>query len=223
MEHPRFYFVCFSSIILCAILTCSACFASVDLNVGVKVGDWMEYGVSYVGLPELGASFFGYEIIKVDNSVLTILGTTNYSNGTIETENYTVDIFKHSFRDFDGFIIPTPISEGWSSFFSGDENRSDLIVDSFESREYAGVMRDVVVVNFSMDDGSSVYVYDVSFGVLVEYQRFESEYSLDVKLEKTNLWTPGIFGFDPIYFLLIFVFLIIVVVFLILRKRRKEP
>ena len=108
-----------------------------------------------------------------------------------------------------------------STVFSGDENRSDLIVDSFESSEYAGVVRDVVVVNFSRDDGSSVYVYDVSFGVLVEYQRFESGYSLDVKLENTNLWFSGIFGVDPIYFLLVFVFLVIMVVFFIRRKRRK--
>jgi len=60
--------------------------ANAELGVGVKHGDWMEYGVSYEGLPELAANFFGYEIIDVNNNVLTIKGTTNYSNGTIETE-----------------------------------------------------------------------------------------------------------------------------------------
>lgn len=223
MKRTGFYPIFLISAILCAFFAFSISFAATDLNVGVKVGDWMEYGVSYAGLPELGASFFGYEIIEVDNTVLTITGTTNYSNGTIEIENYIVDIFKNSFRDFDGFIIPAPINKEASSFYSGDENLGDLIIDSFESREYNGVERDVVVVNFSRNGGSNVFVYDIFSGVLVEYQRFESSYSLEVKLEKTNLWSPEILGFNPmiLYAILIAVIIIIIIVAILALKRRK--
>jgi len=195
--------------------------ANAELGVGVKHGDWMEYGVSYEGLPELAANFFGYEIIDVNNNVLTIKGTTNYSNGTIETENYVVDIFKNSFKDFDGFIIPSPIGEDLS-FFSGDINRGDLNISSFETKEYSGANRDVAITNFSRDDSSSIYIYDRSHGILVEYQRFESDYSLSVKLENTNLWSSKIFGIEPNYFYVLtslIVLIIGVALFLTLRKR----
>ena len=222
MKHAVFYPILLISAILCNFFAFPISFAA-ELNVGVKVGDWMEYGVSYTGLPELGASFFGYEIIQVDNSVLTITGTTNYSNGTIETENYIVDIFKNSFRDFDGFIIPAPINKEESSFYSGDENIGDLIIDSFESREYNSINRDVVIVNFSRNDASSTYFYDISFGVLVEYQRFESNYSLEVKLEKTNLWSPEILRFNPmlLYGAIIAVVATIIIIVILLMKRKK--
>lgn len=208
-------------LLFCIVLTIG--FAKADLGVWVKKGDWLEYGVSYHGLPELAANFFGYEIIEVDGTKLTITGTTNFSNGTIETENYVVDIFGNSFRDFDGFIIPAPLGDG-DSFYSGEESRGDLIVESIENRVYSGVERSVAVVNLSREEGSSVYVYDISLGVLVEYQRIESDYSIEVKLENTNLWSPRILGIEPacFYFLIVLIVLFVgLALFFALRKKRR--
>ncbi len=212
------------SIALLALTILTVNLANAELGVGVKQGDWMEYGVSYEGLPELAANFFAYEIIDVNNSVLTIKGTTNYSNGTIETENYVVNIFKNSFKDFDGFIIPSPIGEDLS-FFSGDINRGDLNISSFETKEYSGANRDVAIANFSKDDSSSIFIYDRYHGVLVEYQRFESDYSLSVKLENTNLWSSKSFGIEPNYFYVLTILIVLIIgisLFLTLRKKHRS-
>lgn len=222
MNQSRFPFSNLIIVFLCIFLLFSICFAEVDFGVRVGVGDWMEYNVSYEGLPELGANFFGYEIIEVNNSVLTIMGTTNYSNGTIETENYIVDIFRNSFTDFDGFIIPGPIGEELS-FFSGDVNLGYFNISSLEIKDYSGAQRDVVIVNLSKGESSNKYIYDKSFGILVEYQQFESEYSLSVKLTKTNLWSSTILGLEPTQFSLFIIligFLIILFVYFLIRKRK---
>ncbi len=108
------------------------------------------------------------------------------------------------------------------SFYSGDERLGDLIVDSFDTRIYDGVDRSVAIVNPSRNGGTSIFVYDVYLGVLVEYQRFEEGYSIEVKLQETNLWDSRILGLEPFYFYFIIIVILLFIgltVFFTLRKR----
>ena len=53
------------------LLSCVFCFivfvelfsVSLGFSVGVKEGDWIEYGISFTGTPELTASSHGFEVI----------------------------------------------------------------------------------------------------------------------------------------------------------------
>ena len=188
-------------------------------SVGVKEGDWIEYGISFTGAPELTASSHGFEVVDVDGTVVTVRGTTHFSNGTIETEEYIVDVAVESWSKFDGFIIPSPVSDV-GSFYSGEVSLGNLTVEGVEERTYAGARRNVVYTNLSRGEGTTVFYYDKNLGVLLEFDRVDPDFTLSVVAERTNMWCGEMWVFElELFFIVVFVLVVVSLIFLRRRKR----
>ncbi len=198
------------------IIACLSAVASAELSVGVKQGNWIQYSVSYTGTPMQGhdVTWARMEILAVATPNIDVVITSRFSDGSMETTNYTLNL--ETGHLIDSFIIPANLKAG-DTF--KDENLGTVTLDKAEIRQYAGNTRTVV----SASVGNNTYVWDQATGVSVEGASQTAEYTITTVVSSTNMWQPSEVNWASIFLaaavLLIVVFAVAAVVAHYQRKR----
>jgi hypothetical protein len=119
-------------------------------------------------------------------------------------------------------VIPANLRDG-DKFF--DKSVGNITIGSVEARDYAGSNRVVVVGS----KGQNVDYWDQSTGFLLEGISNYPDYTMTVKVDKTNLWgtqqtgsDPPIFSDSTVFYVVAFVAAIAVIIAVIIVARRKK-
>jgi len=191
--------------------------ASAEIIVGVKQGDWIEYGITITGeVPEEHNVDWGkIEVIAVEGKKIDIKITSRYVDGREET--LTASLNLETGQIGDAFIIPANLGNGGTF---REQHAGTMTISGVEERTYAGATRSVVYASTPI----TMFYWDQSTGVLVEATSSYPDFTLTTKAEKTNMWQTQIFGLDPIVFIVLIVLLTAVLLALaifLLRKMKK--
>jgi len=184
----------------------SLAFATADLSVGVKGGDWIEYNVTSTGAPiqDHDVVWARMEIISVQGTSISVSITSRFSDNTSDTTNSTLNL--QTGHLIDDFIIPANLNAG-DTFI--DENLGNVTIESVTTRQYAGATRTVLTSTV----GNNTYVWDQATGVSVEGTSQTDTYTIHTVVAATNLWQPQptpIQQFDFIAIVLVVAFGVIV-------------
>jgi hypothetical protein len=193
------------------------CVVSAEISVGVKQGDWIEYLVTYSGTPAEGhdVTWARMEIVDVQGKSVNVKISAKYSNAT--EEEITVTLNLETGQLGDDFIIPANLKVG-DTFF--DKNAGNITINGVEDRAYAGGTRTVV----SAATPQTTYHWDKVTGILVEGNSTFNDYSMNTKVDRTNMWQPQILGMHPdiFYALLIVTAIVIAAALALVVLRRKK-
>jgi hypothetical protein len=188
---------------------------SAEISVGVKEGDWIEYGITFTGnVPEEhNVEEARFDVLAVEVKTIEVNITSRFTTGTQNTVTSTLNL--ETGRIGDAFIIPANLNSG-ETFL--EQYEGTITISRVEERTYAGAKRSVVYATTSHTN----YYWDRSTGVLVEGISTYSDYTLTTKVQKTNMWQPETFGLDLIVFIVLIVIAVIAVIaiFLILKMKR---
>jgi hypothetical protein len=189
---------------------------SAEISVGVKQGDWIEYQVTCTGTPpeSHNITWAKMEIVGVQGAIINLNVTTEFSNGTLLNETVTLNLETGQLGD--DFIIPANLNSG-DTFF--DNRVGNITISGAEERTLAGATRTVVYASTSQ----TMFYWDKSTGILVEANSSFTDYTMNTKADKTNMWQPQIFGLDPTVFYALVIaavaILAVIAFFFILRKK----
>jgi hypothetical protein len=189
---------------------------SAEISVGVKQGDWIEYQVTYTGTPpeSHAITWAKMDVVGVQGAVINLNVTTKFSNGTLLNETVTLNLETGQLGD--NFIVPANLNSG-DAFFN--KNEGNITISGVEERTYAGARRSVVYASISQ----TVFYWDKSTGVFVEASSSFTDYTLNTKADKTNMWQFKIFGLDPVVFyavVIVAVTMLAVIAFFVLRRKK---
>ena len=187
-----------------------------EISVGVKKGDWIEYQVTFTGIPDEAhdVTWAKMEIVTVEGTQINLNITVKFSDGTLEPQQATLNLKTGQLGD--DFIIPANLNSG-DTFF--DKNVGTITINSIEKRTYAGATR--TVVHAATEETS--YYWDKATGILVEGESQFPQYTMHTIADKTNMWQPQLFGMNPTVFYGLVIgttVLIAVLAFLIIRRKK---
>ena len=188
-----------------------------EISVGVKKGDWIEYQVTFTGTPpgRHDVTWARMEIMNVQGKSINLDITTEFSNETLLNETITLNLDTGQLGD--DFIIPANLNSG-DTFL--DKNAGNITISGSEERTYAGATRTVVYAATPQ----TTYYWDKAIGVLVEGSSAFTNYTMNTKVDKTNMWQPQILGLDPTVFYAVVVgaAVVIAAVIALIAVRRKK-
>jgi len=191
-------------------------FASAEIVVGVKKGDWIEYNVTITGdVPEQhDVTWCKIEVTAVKEKNVYVDITSRYSDGREETVSSTLKLETGQIGDC--FIIPANLDAG--DVFESPEGT--LTISGVEETTCAGATRSVVYANNSQ----TVFHWDRSTGFLLEANSSYPDFTMRTEAEKTNIWQTQVFGLHPVAFIALIVVVIAaalaLVIFLILKMKK---
>jgi hypothetical protein len=226
--HQRNSVFAYLLIVIVALSSLSALALAAQPKVGVKVGDYAEYTVSFTGSPWVGhdANWARMDVIKVDGLQVGVNFTTRISSGEIEYATENLDFGSGRYIDY--FVISSGLSKGDVFFDSGIN--ANITVESQESKKYAGVNRTVIsgVVSFEMPDGTgtadTLWYWDQATGVAVEAISTYPTFTMHTTMEKTSLWNSQTNQINPylLYGLVIVVVVLVLAASLVIVSVRKR-
>lgn len=188
------------------------------LSVGVKQDDWAEYDVAFTGTPMIDhdVEWARMEVNDVEGVSVNVTFFSLLSNGTVIDATESLDFESGQLIDY--FIIPAGLEKGDAFYSNMDGN---ITIEKVETRTYAGAARTVI----SGTTPETLWFWDQATGVLVEARSVYPNFTLTTVMNKTGLWEPQIFGFDPpvFYGLVAGVVVVIgVIAVFVLRRKKSE-
>jgi hypothetical protein len=189
---------------------------SAEIFVGVKEGDWIEYQVNFAGTPPEShdVTWARMEIVSVQGSSINLNVTTEFSNRTLLNEMVALNLETGQLGD--DFIIPANLNSG-STFF--DKRMGDITIGGVEEKTCAGATRTVVYASTE----ETTFYWDRSTGILVAANSSFTDYTMNTKADKTNMWQAQLFGLDPtVFYALVIaaVAILVVIAFFVLRRKK---
>jgi hypothetical protein len=163
-------------------------------QVGVQVGDYAQYTVSFTGSPWAGhdANWARMDVIRVDGLQVGVNFTTRLASGGEEYAAENLDFAAGKYIDY--FVISSDLKKGDVFFDSGID--ANIKIGSQETKNYAGANRTVIsgVVSFEMSDGAgtavTLWYWDQATGVAVEAISIYPTFTMHTTMTATDLWTP---------------------------------
>ncbi len=180
--------------------------AYADVRVGVKLGDWVEYDVSYTGSPppEHDVVWAIMEVKGVEEQRVNATFVSRLANGTVLTVEEDLDFTTGKLIDM--FIIPSGLNSG-DTFYS--RGVGEITITNVEVRTVAGALR--TVTHAEAED--TQWYWDRETGVVVEARTASIVYTLDTVARNTGLWNPQILGLDqPVFFAVVAVLAAMIVI-----------
>ncbi|MCL1978032.1 MAG: hypothetical protein FWG55_08050 [Candidatus Bathyarchaeota archaeon] len=206
----------YSLVLIILVLTMSG-FLSAQPTTNVKVGDWIEYQVTFTGTPPPDhlIIFARMEILDVSGPMIHVNINSTYANGTQEVIQSTLNL--QTGQLIDDFIIPSNLKTG-DSFY--DSRVGNITISSTEQRNYAGAERTVI----SATSLSNTYVWDQATGVSVEGISIEADYTMHSIVTATNMWNPsdGLNRVIMYAFIVVVAIIIVDLVLLFLTRKHKK-
>lgn len=190
---------------------------SAEGSIGVKAGDWIEYHVTFTGVPPEGhdVDWARMDVVSVQGKEVSLDIAAKLSNGTWLNE--TVQLNLETGQLGDAFIVPADLNSG-DAFF--DMRQGNITISEVEEGTYAGAKRTVIVGATE----ETTYYWDKATGVLVEGNSSYADFSMYTKVDKTNLWQAEAVGLDStvVYAVGAAVAVVIVAVAAVFLLRRKK-
>jgi hypothetical protein len=186
-------------------------------TVGVQAGQWIEYSVTYTGTPTEGhdISFARMTILDVSGTSIHVTIMSQFSNGSQETMNSTLDLSTGQL--IDNFIIPANLNVG-DTFYA--QYLGNVTIEKAEQQTYAGATRTVI----SSTVGINSYVWDQATGVSVEGTSEQPDYTMHTKVSDTNMWQPqkdSLLGM-AIWLAIVAVIVVVAIIAAVVLLRRKR-
>jgi hypothetical protein len=187
------------------------------ISVGVNEGDWIEYQVTFTGVPveKHDVTWAKMEIVAVDGTQIELNITVKFSDGTSENQPAILNLEMGQLGD--AFLITANLNKD-DMFF--DKNVGNITIIGAEERTYAGSTRTVVYATTA----EITYYWDKGTGVLVEGISQFPNYTINSIIDKTNIWQPQIIGMDQRVFYAITIgatmLIGVAVMFLIVRRKK---
>lgn len=152
-----------------------------DLSVGVKKGDWIEYAVTYTGLPNQGHGIIWahMEVTDLQGTNIIVSIDSRYPNGSTELFNSTLNL--KSGKLIDDYIIPANLHAD-DTFL--DQNLGNVTISRSEQKTYSGATRTVLYGATSQN----TYIWDQATGVTVEGKSQQPDYTMHTIVVDTNMW-----------------------------------
>lgn len=178
-------------LLLTSLLIVSAGISEVSSqSVGIKVGDWVKYGVSG-SLSAGGLSWMKIEVTDVEGTSITVNETTHAANGTeaVEPLVFVVGSSEGGIGGI-GWIIPANSTVNDTVSFSG----ADILLTQESVRSYGGVSRTVVGLDISVAGTSVSIFWDKSTGILLETSENYSGESFGIVASQTSFSSNGASG-----------------------------
>jgi hypothetical protein len=176
--HKQLFVAFFSALLLLSL----ASIVSAQLPVGVKVGDWIQYEVTFTGTPPDPShtlSAANMTVLSVDGTTIKINIVSTLINGTQTSTNSTLNL--QTGQLIDNFIIPANLKVG-DQFY--DSNVGNITISGLEQKMYAAQTRTVV----NATSGSNTYVWDQATGIDVEGFTMTTNYTMHTLANMTNIW-----------------------------------
>jgi hypothetical protein len=189
---------------------------SAEISVGVKQGDWIEYQVTFTGTPDPGHDVIWarMEVVDVQGKDISLAITTKFSNGTLLNETITLNLETGQLGD--DFIIPANLKSG-DTFL--DKRQGNITISGVEERTYAGATRTIV----SGATSQTTYYWDKATGVLVAGNSSFTDFTMNTKVDKTNMWQAQVFGLESVVFyalVIAAVVILVVIAFFFIRRKK---
>lgn len=186
-----------------------------ELAVGVKKGDWIEYSVSYTGMPTQGhnINWAKMEVLNVEGTQIIVKITSRYPDGTTEELNSTLNL--ETGHLIDNFIIPANLHSG-DTFYA--ETLGNVAIEKSEKHLYAGALR---MVNYATV-GENIYIWDQQTGVSVEGFSQTPQFTIHTLVERTNMWQAGEASEGSVLVFVAAAVLVVVVLFVVVWFRKKR-
>ena len=184
-------FVLASIMVSFSILISTTC-AYTEPSVGVKEGDWMEYDINITGVPPPihNVTWMRMEVLQVEGPAFPANVTVRFLNGTLYSS-----IWKFNFTEgnTEGWII-IPSNLGPKDTFYDNFSKTDknVAVQSQTQRTVLGASRAVTCGN----DSFRTKEWDKATGVFVRSSETLKNWSADVEMVATNLWSPQFLGLN---------------------------
>ncbi|MCW4011312.1 MAG: hypothetical protein NWF05_11965 [Candidatus Bathyarchaeota archaeon] len=186
----------FAAVLLVALMLTAPVAVFAQATVGVKVGDYAEYNVSFTGTPMEGhdANWAKMTVDAVEGGQVNVTFSSLLADGTVE--NATEYLNFDTGRYIDYFVVPAGLQLGDSFYDSFLGN--NVSIYKVEVKNYAGADRTIV----TGDTPETVWQWDQATGVLVEADSTYPDFTLHTVIDTTNLWAPQpkILGLDPLIF-----------------------
>ena len=167
-------------------------------NTGVKEGDWMEYGVNIIGNPPAihrSVTWMRIEVLQVEGAAFPVNLTVRYANGTLYSSIWKLNFTEGNLEGW--IIIPSNLSPGdtfYDAFSKADKN---IIIQSQEQKTVLGASRTVTYAN----DSYRHKEWDKTTGVFIGSSEILKNWTADVNIIATNIWSPQILEQNQTFFL----------------------
>ena len=195
--------------------------ASGEPSVGVEKGDWIEYNVNITGTPPPihDVTWMKIEVLQVENSAFPVNLTVRYVNGTLYS---TIWKFNFTAGNDEGWIMIPPNLGPADTFYDAySKTNKNVTIQRQDQETVLGASRTVTYANQS----SRYKEWDKATGIFVHSSETFKNWSADVNIIATNLWSPQILGIDPTMFYALTtgaaVLLAVSVIFVIVIVRNK--
>lgn len=192
-------------------LIVSPVFASNELHVGVKEGDWVEYNITIEGIgtapPTHDVRWMRMEVLKVDGDAFSVNLTARYANGTVGSA-----VWKYNFTEGNvgGWtIIPANLSPGemFYDFSIHNNTPANITIQREEQKIVLGATRTVTYGNDSIrhikewDKTTGFFIgsSEVIQNVTNKDGSYNEDLTVTTEAVATNIWIPQIMGNQAIF------------------------
>jgi hypothetical protein len=209
--------------------------------VGVKAGDWIEYGytVTWIGNgtePSYVTEAKKLEWVRVD--VLSVTGTTatlnetlHYTNGTQTSQSYDINVQSGKVTGYE-FLVASNLTAGDPL----SPQTPDYAINQTVTGLFAGAKRNVNILDSkSSNQGSQSEIkmyWDQNTGIMVELYENQTDNTnpgayveTSMKAIETNLWSANALDLvqNNLIYIIASIIIIIVIAATITLRRRKKP
>ncbi|GEM_PF-351120 len=211
-----------AAILLAVLISVSAVGVLGEISSGVKPGDWITYTITVSGHPPVAhdLKYASINIIEVEGVALQLSVTSEFINGTIFTEQINLNLAEGILGD--AFFIPSKLNTG-DQFY--DVYQGNITITSEQTRLIAGAERQVVLGLTAATN----CIWDRETGALVYAKTSQQNYTIETRVDKTNMWSSDIFGFNPstFYTLISVVFVLIALLVVLsaiwIKQKKQKP
>ena len=210
------------SLTVCALIVVAPTRAYGAPSVGVKKGDWLEYNVDITGTPPPihNVTWMRIEVLQVEGAAFPVNLTVRYANGT-----FFSSIWKFNFTagNTEGWIIiPAMLGPEDTFYDASSKTNQTIAIQSQTQKTVLGATRTVTYGNDSLRHKE----WDKDTGIFISSSEALKNWTAQVNLVATNLWSPQILGLNPTLFYTLVAASIVTAAFVassvIVVKRRKR-
>ena len=183
----------------------------------------MEYSVYITGTPPAvhkGVVWMRIEVLQVEGTAFPANLTLRFANGTVSSSIWS---FNFTDGNLGGWIIiPSSLGTGDTFFDNFSKTSKNITIQSQEQKTVLGAPRTVNYAN----DTYRHKEWDKNTGVFVGSSEIFRNWSANVNIVATNLWSPQILGLSQTVFYslvaesLTLAVLAVVSVFVVARRSR---
>jgi hypothetical protein len=181
------------AILLVVLVVASATGVLGAISPGVKTGDSITYHVNVSGYPlaDHDLKSATLSVTGVEGTVIHLSVTSEFTNGTVFTEQITLNLTEGVLGD--AFFIPSNLNIG-DQFY--DIHQGNITITNKQTRIFAGAERQVILSSTN----ATRYVWDQKTGALVYAKTTGQNFTIETSVDKTNLWPADILNFIPSIF-----------------------